>query len=79
MNGESLVSFAEAFKSNKCQVNYLDLGNNPSMTDQSIINFCETLCKRVETRIWLETLILRGNSNLKITAGSALEKFGAVQ
>jgi len=48
------------------------------MTDWSIITFCETLCKRVETRIWLETLILKGNSNLKVSAGSALEKFAAV-
>lgn len=53
----------------KCKLVYLDIGNSPCMSDDGVISFCENINKAFTGIISLETLILRGNSALKLTAG----------
>ncbi len=72
---DSLVCFAEALRDQKLKATYLDFGNSPKMMDEAVVSFYELLHRG--NRIVLETLILRGNSSLKVNAGLALEKLTA--
>lgn len=45
------------------------------MSDDAVVSFFDLLYR--DNKISLETLILRGNSNLKLNAGLALEKLAA--
>jgi hypothetical protein len=69
MQDDSLLSFGEAMKKGKCRLVYLDLGNSSMITDEAVIKFCEDLNRSSQSPIPLETLILRGNSSLKLEAG----------
>jgi hypothetical protein len=69
---ESLICFAEALRDQKLKATYLDFGNSPKLMDEAMVNFYQVLHRG--NKIVLETLILRGNSNLKQNAGLALEK-----
>jgi hypothetical protein len=69
MQAESLYQFGYALSRGKCRLVYLDLGNSPKMSDEAVVNFCSDLNKSTDYMIALETLILRGNSNLRLAAG----------
>lgn len=72
MSGDSLNFFMEAFKFNRCRITYWDIGNSPYITDEAFQSFCDHLEHTHNLNMSLETLILRGNTALKIGSGLAI-------
>lgn len=78
MSNLSLQSYCEALKSRRCRLTYLDIGNSPYILDEDFIAFCGQL-EHSNVLTNLETLVLRGNTALKLGTGLAILKLVATQ
>lgn len=78
MSRSSLEYLCESLKLNRCRLVHLDIGNNPSIKDQDFVVFCGQL-EHSNVRLEIETLILKGNTALKYSAGMAIKRLVEVQ
>lgn len=69
----SLDYLCEALKSNRCKLNYLDIGNHTAIKDSDFTAFCGQL-EHSNIKLNIETLILKGNTSLKYSAGMAIKR-----
>jgi len=69
----SLEYLCEALKLHRCKVQFLDIGNHPSIKDQDFTAFCSQL-EHSNVKFDIETLVLKGNTALKYNAGMAIKR-----
>ena len=73
MTSISLDYLCEALKLHRCKLHYLDIGNHPSIKDQDFTSFC-SLLEHSNVKLDIETLVLKGNTALKYSAGMAIKR-----